>query len=385
MSSTSSASRRRSGRSHVEDETLSQIAKEAEARLALKRAARIEAREIRMRELERQQRESQDKNERDVKSTASIVSRASSISGSSVPGSTPSASKLDANILINPDASTQELKEALGNLEEKYKKAMVQNAQLDNERTQLIYQTQQLRDLLEEQEDEFYRLKKENRASNQEVERQKRLLAMMTKRNSDLKYALEQRNELIEQQGLVLIGDSENTSRSTFAVITAEAAEILESAGDGSLDDRLRTILEERSVLQEQVKQLRRELSEHDVTNASNPAPPPSSSASEMQIIEIQREANRQLSEYKLKTQKYEQDITGLHNNVVRLEAQVSRHRQVSEAMERNEDEMRAERRKLQRDLRTALDRIEEYEITISHLEKRLERARASRNASGNS
>merc|ERR1719322_2340926 len=303
---------------------------------------------------------------------------ASSISGSSVPGSTPSASKLDANILINPDASTQELKEALGNLEEKYKKAMVQNAQLDNERTQLIYQTQQLRDLLEEQEDEFYRLKKENRASNQEVERQKRLLAMMTKRNSDLKYAL-------EQQGLVLIGDSENTSRSTFAVITAEAAEILESAGDGSLDDRLRTILEERSVLQEQVKQLRRELSEHDVTNASNPAPPPSSSASEMQIIEIQREANRQLSEYKLKTQKYEQDITGLHNNVVRLEAQVSRHRQVSEAMERNEDEMRAERRKLQRDLRTALDRIEEYEITISHLEKRLERARASRNASGNS
>ncbi|CAK8675194.1 unnamed protein product [Clavelina lepadiformis] len=58
MSSTPGTGRRRLGRTHnVEDETLSQIAKEAEARLAQKRAARIEAREIRMRELERQQRE----------------------------------------------------------------------------------------------------------------------------------------------------------------------------------------------------------------------------------------------------------------------------------------------------------------------------------------
>ncbi len=48
-------------------------------------------------------------------------------------------------------------------MEEKYRKAMVQNAQLDNERTQLTYHTQQLRDLLEEQDDQFYRLKKEHR------------------------------------------------------------------------------------------------------------------------------------------------------------------------------------------------------------------------------
>ncbi|XP_061782371.1 uncharacterized protein lrrfip1a isoform X4 [Nerophis lumbriciformis] len=44
-------------RSTAEDEALNLIAKEAEARLAAKRAARAEAREIRMRELERQQKE----------------------------------------------------------------------------------------------------------------------------------------------------------------------------------------------------------------------------------------------------------------------------------------------------------------------------------------
>lgn len=41
----------------AEDEALSSIAREAEARLAAKRAARAEARDIRMRELERQQKE----------------------------------------------------------------------------------------------------------------------------------------------------------------------------------------------------------------------------------------------------------------------------------------------------------------------------------------
>ncbi|XP_008591218.1 PREDICTED: leucine-rich repeat flightless-interacting protein 2-like, partial [Galeopterus variegatus] len=41
----------------AEDEALSNIAREAEARLAAKRAARAEARDIRMRELERQQKE----------------------------------------------------------------------------------------------------------------------------------------------------------------------------------------------------------------------------------------------------------------------------------------------------------------------------------------
>lgn len=41
----------------AEDEALSSIAREAEARLAAKRAARAEARDIRMKELERQQKE----------------------------------------------------------------------------------------------------------------------------------------------------------------------------------------------------------------------------------------------------------------------------------------------------------------------------------------
>uniref|UniRef100_A0A671VCI6 LRR binding FLII interacting protein 1 n=1 Tax=Sparus aurata TaxID=8175 RepID=A0A671VCI6_SPAAU len=51
-------------RSTAEDDALNLIAREAEARLAAKRAARAEAREIRMKELERQQKEHSDDDER---------------------------------------------------------------------------------------------------------------------------------------------------------------------------------------------------------------------------------------------------------------------------------------------------------------------------------
>ncbi|XP_022596938.1 nucleoprotein TPR-like isoform X4 [Seriola dumerili] len=51
-------------RSTAEDDALNLIAREAEARLAAKRAARAEAREIRMKELERQQKELSDDDER---------------------------------------------------------------------------------------------------------------------------------------------------------------------------------------------------------------------------------------------------------------------------------------------------------------------------------
>ncbi|KAK1876312.1 Leucine-rich repeat flightless-interacting protein 1, partial [Dissostichus eleginoides] len=48
----------------AEDDALDQIAREAEARLAAKRAARAEARDIRMKELERQQKEMSDDEEK---------------------------------------------------------------------------------------------------------------------------------------------------------------------------------------------------------------------------------------------------------------------------------------------------------------------------------
>lgn len=288
-------------------------------------------------------------------------------------------------------SSNQELRDALNELEEKYKKAMVQNAQLDNERAQLSYQCENLRDIMEEQEDDFYRLKKEHRQTCSELEKKKLSFRALYKKCSDLKYALEQRDELIQSHGLLVVGESpeqeqdESSERSPLALLTPEAAKVLESVGEGTLDVRLKRIAEERREMTEQIRKLKLEVEEGRRVNVNGASAThhhnhySEDGINEMHLLEVQREANKQVSEYKLKLQKSEQDLAAFHANISRLESQLTRYKQSSENYEKNEDEMRAEKRKLQRDLRSALDRIEEMEMTNSHLEKRLERMRATR------
>uniref|UniRef100_A0A3Q4H1U3 LRRF2 protein n=1 Tax=Neolamprologus brichardi TaxID=32507 RepID=A0A3Q4H1U3_NEOBR len=92
-------------------------------------------------------------------------------------------------------------------------------------------------------------------------------------------------------------------------------------------------------------------------------------------------DANRQISDLKFKLVKSEQEVTTLEQNVIRLEGQVSRYKGASENAEKIEDELKVEKRKLQRELRSALDRIDELEASNSHLSKRLEKMKANRNA----
>ncbi|NWH78260.1 LRRF2 protein, partial [Piaya cayana] len=92
-------------------------------------------------------------------------------------------------------------------------------------------------------------------------------------------------------------------------------------------------------------------------------------------------DANRQISEYKFKLSKAEQDKATMEQNIGRLEGQVARYKNAAENAEKIEDELKAEKRKLQRELRTALDKIEEMEMTNSHLMKRLEKMKANRTA----
>ncbi|RMB92744.1 hypothetical protein DUI87_30794 [Hirundo rustica rustica] len=107
----------------------------------------------------------------------------------------------------------------------------------------------------------------------------------------------------------------------------------------------------------------------------------------DMHMIDLQRDANRQISDLKFKLAKSEQEITALEQNplpspqVIRLEGQVARYKTAAENAERVEDELKAEKRKLQRELRSALDKTEELEVSNGHLVKRLEKMKANRSA----
>nr|XP_002198991.1 leucine-rich repeat flightless-interacting protein 2 isoform X8 [Taeniopygia guttata]XP_041570490.1 leucine-rich repeat flightless-interacting protein 2 isoform X8 [Taeniopygia guttata] len=376
----------------AEDEALSNIAREAEARLAAKRAARAEARDIRMRELERQQKELEEKSE---KSHSEIFSRPSSrnaVSAAPQSGNSSRRGSGDASSLLDPDASLSELRDSLAEVEEKYKKAMVSNAQLDNEKNNLIYQVDTLKDVIEEKEEQIAEFYRENEEKSKELERQKHNCSVLQHKLDELKEGLRQRDELIEKHGLVIIPDgtpngdlNHESVVGTITVVSQEAAQVLESAGEGPLDIRLRKLAGEKEELLSQVRKLKMQLEEerqkYSKSDSMNPDTIDLENGSDLQLIEMQRDANRQISEYKFKLSKAEQDITTLEQNIGRLEGQVARYKNAAENAEKVEDELKAEKRKLQRELRTALDKIEEMEMTNSHLMKRLEKMKANRTA----
>ncbi|XP_068092669.1 leucine-rich repeat flightless-interacting protein 2 isoform X26 [Hyperolius riggenbachi] len=405
----------------AEDEALSHIAREAEARLAAKRAARAEARDIRMRELERQQKELDEKIDKQYTegvSRPSSRNAASGLPGTFTPlsGSSSRRGSGDASSLLDPDASLselrdiydlkdqiqdvegrymqglKELKDSLVEVEDKYKKAMVSNAQLDNEKSKLVYHVDTLKDVIEEMEEQMAEYHRENEDKSKELERQKHACSIQQHKLDELKEGIRQRDELIEKYGLVIIPDGTPNGDinhepvvGAITVVSQEAAQVLESAGEGPLDVRLRKLAEEKDELVSQIRKLKLQLDEERQKYSRNDATVTDSggleNGSDLQLIEMQRDANRQISEYKFKLSKAEQDITTLEQNVLRLEGQAARYKSAAENAEKVEDELKAEKRRLQRELRTALDKMEEMEMTNSHLVKRLEKMKANRTA----
>nr|XP_031325781.1 leucine-rich repeat flightless-interacting protein 2 isoform X10 [Camelus dromedarius] len=320
----------------------------------------------------------------------------------------------------------KELKESLSEVEEKYKKAMVSNAQLDNEKNNLIYQVDTLKDVIEEQEEQMAEFYRENAEKSKELERQKHMCSVLQHKMDELKEGLRQRDELIEalekqkeyiaclrnerdnlreeladlkeamktgeKHGLVIIPDGTPNGDvhhepvvGAITVVSQEAAQVLESAGEGPLDVRLRKLAGEKEELLSQIRKLKLQLEEERQKCSRSDGPAGElaglQNGSDLQLIEMQRDANRQISEYKFKLSKAEQDITTLEQSINRLEGQVLRYKTAAENAEKVEDELKAEKRKLQRELRTALDKIEEMEMTNSHLAKRLEKMKANRTA----
>ncbi|XP_049571879.1 leucine-rich repeat flightless-interacting protein 2 isoform X12 [Orcinus orca] len=411
----------------AEDEALSSIAREAEARLAAKRAARAEARDIRMRELERQQKELDEKSDKQYAENYTRPSSRNSASATTpLSGNSSRRGSGDTSSLIDPDTSLSELRESLSEVEEKYKKAMVSNAQLDNEKNNLIYQVDTLKDVIEEQEEQMAEFYRENEEKSKELERQKHMCSVLQHKMDELKEGLRQRDELIEalekqkeyigclrserdslreelaelkaavetgeKHGLVIIPDGtpngdvhQEPVVGAITVVSQEAAQVLESAGEGPLDVRLRKLAGEKEELLSQIRKLKLQLEEEQQKCSRNDGTAGDlaglQNGSDLQLIEMQRDANRQISEYKFKLSKAEQDITTLEQSISRLEGQVLRYKTAAENAEKVEDELKAEKRKLQRELRTALDKIEEMEMTNSHLAKRLEKMKANRTA----
>ncbi|XP_064289644.1 leucine-rich repeat flightless-interacting protein 1 isoform X28 [Passer domesticus] len=349
----------------------------------------------------------------------------------------------------------KELKDSLAEVEEKYKKAMVSNAQLDNEKTNFMYQVDTLKDALLELEEQLAESRRQYEEKSKEFEREKHAHSILQFQFMEIKEALKQREEMLaeiqqlqqKQQSYVreisdlqetiewkdkkigalerqkdffdsirserddlrdevvvlkeqlkkhgIIPDSDvATNGDTSDILDNEGhldssrtapgtTQALKTGGEGMLD-RLKKLIDERETLLDQIKKLKGQLEEKQRNGKMENTQSEDEvleNGTDMHMIDLQRDANRQISDLKFKLAKSEQEITALEQNVIRLEGQVARYKTAAENAERVEDELKAEKRKLQRELRSALDKTEELEVSNGHLVKRLEKMKANRSA----
>uniref|UniRef100_A0A8C4GFN7 Leucine-rich repeat flightless-interacting protein 2 n=1 Tax=Dicentrarchus labrax TaxID=13489 RepID=A0A8C4GFN7_DICLA len=492
----------------AEDDALNQIAREAEARLAAKRAARAEAREIRMKELERQQKElfhshkkyygldnkwghieqwmedserysrhsrrhasmSDDEERMSVGSRGSFrveerpdrdfldkgsrtASTLSAATLASLGGASSRRGSCDTSFSVETEASIRDMKESLVEAEEKYRRAMVSNAQLHNEKSALMYQVETLKEELSNMEELLWESRRHCDGRTKEFERERQAHSVLQFQFKEMKETLTQTEELLtevsdlrvksssycqevsdlqevlqwkekkmvalerqreisdvvrrerdrlrdevvalrdllKQHGVVVFPEFSTNGeiRQGEDDVSAESAARLDEepspgSRESALELRLKKLLEERESLHDQVRLLKSQLDQRQKNGndgVQNPEGGGLENGIDAHLLDLQRDANRQMSELKFKLVKSEQEVTTLEQNVIRLEGQVTRYKSASENAEKVEDELKVEKRKLQRELRSALDRIDELEASNSHLSKRLEKMKANRNA----
>ncbi|XP_065606967.1 leucine-rich repeat flightless-interacting protein 1 isoform X16 [Cyrtonyx montezumae] len=286
----------------TEEDCLSPEAQKlAEARLAAKRAARAEAREIRMKELERQQKEEdserysrrarrnasasdedermsvgsrgslriEERPEKDFEKGARTVSSLSAATLASLGGTSSRRGSVETSISADTETSIREIKDiyelkeqiqdvegkymqglkemkdSLAEVEEKYKKAMVSNAQLDNEKTNFMYQVDTLKDALLELEEQLAESRRQYEEKSKEFEREKHAHSILQFQFKEIKEALKQREEMLAKHGIIPDSDIATNGEASDALdseghldsskAVQGTTQALKTAGDGML------------------------------------------------------------------------------------------------------------------------------------------------------
>ncbi|XP_030079609.1 leucine-rich repeat flightless-interacting protein 2 isoform X2 [Drosophila hydei] len=363
MDSTNATGRRRNNICvNAEDNALDQITKEAEARLAARRLARAEAREIRMRELERQQKELEQSADRafDMQITSgnvisdslSVHSARHAYSGIINLSRATGSRRSSEDSLEDESHSLRDVKHELKEVEERFRKAMITNAQLDNDRSSQTYEVKLLKDKSETMQESLAQLQREFKNKVRDCSALKRNLDRTTVELNLVQGQLSERDKLIEEHGLVIVAiENSDGSDAKRALVSVENANILATV-QGSLDVRIKKFAEQKQHLLNEMQKLREQL---DVLKSECRPGRGSLFSDSLEYdddYDVQRESNKIISDYKYKLQKAEQEIGSLQANLARSETQVIRYKSTAEAAEKSEAELKVERRKLQRELK---------------------------------
>ncbi|XP_050968749.1 leucine-rich repeat flightless-interacting protein 2 isoform X9 [Labeo rohita] len=178
----------------------------------------------------------------------------------------------DTSISADTEASIREMKDSLVEVEEKYRKAMVSNAQLDNEKTNLMYQVDTLRDTLMELEELLCETRRECEEKTRDFERERHAHSVLKFQSEEMKETLKQSEELLTEA---------QQSRGKQADYIREIADLQETLE--WKDKKIRAlerqkeysdiVHDEREALRDEVCRLRDALKKHGIVLGSEVTP----------------------------------------------------------------------------------------------------------------
>lgn len=378
MSSPGASNKRRSlGNQHsMEEQALNIIAKEAEIKEEKSSAILAEARKIRSSEREKNKKNDDDDDDYG-EGEAEEADNSSTPSQHAVSAPRPMP-------VTRPVLEHLNSRDGVVDVQENYKKLMMSNAQLDNEKQTLNYELELYKDLLGDKNEEFLEMK--SRLNKVALERD-RLVQDLKEEKAKcerLNVDVLQRDHLIKSSGLSLVTVDNATpppmsdvrdvtagSNMAAAVLTADHLEMLADYS-GSLGERLKQLFEGKLATAEENKQLQKEiesLKSNQLQNASHVASPLFTPSLD--------DTHKQYTETKLKLKRAEQEITTLHGTVTRLETQMLRYKTSAEDLEKAEEELKSEKRKLQIELREFKSKVEELEAKNGLYLKRIEKLKS--------
>ncbi|XP_068101445.1 leucine-rich repeat flightless-interacting protein 1 isoform X5 [Hyperolius riggenbachi] len=192
------------------------------------------------------------------------VSSLSAATLASLGGTSSRRGSGDTSISVDTEASIREIKDSLAEVEEKYKRSMVTNAQLDNEKSSLQYQVDTLREVLLELEEELAESRRQYEEKHKECERQKHDQNVLRFQLAEMKDALEQRESLLtEIRQLQQKQESDNRE-----IVDLKETIEWKDKKIGALERQkefFEPIRSERDTLREEVARLREELKKNGI------------------------------------------------------------------------------------------------------------------------
>ncbi|XP_050345077.1 leucine-rich repeat flightless-interacting protein 2 isoform X2 [Nymphalis io] len=360
----------------------------AEQRLAARRAARAEAREIRMRELERQQREQEDHADKayDMYAVLPITETVGRRTGGRLAAMSPSVLHSPRRSSEDSDdvLSIKDLRHELKEVEEKFRKAMILNAQLDNDKAALGYQLELLKDRIEELQEEYAQLQREHKEKCSSHERLKREHASLEREVVLARDAVRARDAAAAAAGRAFVEAAAAPdalagepcgSVPPLALVSHHSQQLLDDAGEGTLDVRLERLAGAKAALEGEVRKLKLQLNDERAARQNGVAHPERDVDCELEAL------RKAASDAKARAARAEAEAALHAAAVVRLEAQVARLRARQDHQDEHEELLKQERRRLQREAREALNRVEELETENSHLTKRLDKLKNAKSA----